>query len=109
VGCSPGDFAVRTDASAERIVRFGNELGAQYSPGCMTIAPGQSVTFEGPFSTYSMGPGIPESLSAGAPYNPITNVFGNQRVSFTFPRTGDFIFSNRPNAAQGMKGMIRVR
>jgi plastocyanin len=109
VGCAPGDFAVRTEASAERVVRFGNALGAQYSPRCMTIEVGQSVTFEGPFSTYSMGPGIPESLSAGAPYNPITNVFGNQRVSFTFPRAGDFIFSNRPNAAQGMKGLIRVR
>jgi hypothetical protein len=109
VGCAPGDFVVRTEAGAERLVRFGNALGASYSPRCLSIAVGQSVVFEGPFSTYSMIPGLPESLSTGAPYNPIPNVLFGTRAEFTFSRAGDYIYSNRPNASQGMRGMIRVR
>jgi plastocyanin len=67
------------------------------------------VAFEGPFSTYQLSPGLPESISAGAPFNPMSNVVFNTRASFTYPRTGDFLYSNRPNAAQGMRGLIRVR
>ncbi len=109
VGCGPADFVVRTGESDERVVRFGGTLGAQYSPRCLTIAPGQTVAFEGPFSTYQLSPGLPESISSGAPFSPIDNVLFNSRATVTFPRTGDFLYSNRPNAAQGMKGLIRVR
>jgi hypothetical protein len=109
VGCAKEDFVDRTEDNAERVVRFGNELGARYSPRCLSIAVGQSVVFEGPFATYSMGPGVPEHLTIGSPYNPINNVFFNTRTAFTFPRAGDYIYSNRPNAAQGMTGLVRVR
>jgi plastocyanin len=109
VGCTEADFVVRTEASAERVVRFGNELGASYAPRCLSIAVGQAVVFEGPFNSYHMAPGLPASISTGAPYNPIGNVFGNTRVEYTFPRAGDFIYSNAPNAARGMTGLIRVR
>jgi plastocyanin len=109
VGCAAEDFVVRTDAGEERVVRFGNELGARYSPRCMSIAVGQSVRFEGPFNTYKMSPGLPESLAIGSPYNPITYVMFNSSAEFTFPRAGDYIYSNSPNAAQGMTGLIRVR
>ncbi len=109
VGCGPADFVVRTGEGDERVVRFGGALGAQYAPRCLAIAPGQTVAFEGPFSTYQLSPGLPESISAGAPFNPMSNVVFNTRASFTYPRTGDFLYSNRPNAAQGMRGLIRVR
>jgi plastocyanin len=109
VGCASEDFVVRTEANAERVVRFGNELGARYAPRCLSIAVGQAVRFEGPFSTYSMSPRLPESLAIGAPYNPITYVMFNTSAEFSFPRAGDYIYSNSPNASRGMTGLIRVR
>ena len=109
VGCAPEDFADRTDESAERTVRFGNELGAQYSPRCMSISVGQKIALEGPFNTYSLSPGLPASIATGAPYPPFAYVFGGAHSEFTFPRAGDYIFSNPPNAERGMKGLIRVR
>jgi hypothetical protein len=56
-----------------------------------------------------MAPGLPASIATGAPYNPITHVFVIDRKDFTFPRAGDYIYSNGANAAAGMTGMIRVR
>lgn len=109
VGCAPEDFEVRTEANAERVVRFGNALGASYSPRCLSIAVGQAVRFEGPFNTYNLSPGLPESLAIGAPYNPITYVMFNTSAEFTFPRAGDYIYSNSRNASAGMTGLIRVR
>lgn len=109
VGCAREDFVDATVAEAERVVRFGNELGNRYSPRCLSIAVGQTVSFQGPFQTYGLQPGVPASIATGAPLTPITYVFFSDRKDFTFTQAGDFIFSNAPNAAAGMTGMIRVR
>lgn len=109
VGCAPEDFVDATAAGAERVVRFGNELGNRYSPRCLSIAAGQTVTFQGPFNTYGLTPGLPSSIATGAPFTPITYVFFSDSKDFTFTLAGDFIYSNAPNAALGMTGMIRVR
>ena len=109
VGCAREDFVDATAADAERVVRFGNDLGNRYAPRCLSIAVGQTVSFQGPFQTYGLMPGVPASISTGAPFTPITYVFFSDRKDFTFTLAGDFIFSNAPNAAAGMTGMIRVR
>ncbi|KFE69205.1 hypothetical protein [Hyalangium minutum] len=109
VGCTPQDFVDASADSAERVVRFGNELGNRYSPRCLSIAAGQTVSFQGPFQTYGLMPGVPASISTGAPFTPITYVFFSDRKDFTFPLAGDFIYSNGLYAAVGMTGMIRVR
>jgi len=109
IPCQPEDFVERGKADEERVIRFGGDLGAQYSPRCLIIEAGQSVTFEGPFNEYSLQPGTPEVPTLGSPYNPIYFFFVGERTSYSFPRPGDYIYSNPAREAQGMRGLIRVR
>jgi plastocyanin len=110
VRCFPGELRDRSDPGANRTISFGASLGASYTPRCLVIAAGQSVTWSGDFSGYPLRSGLPHSATAGAVPNPIQNAEpAESKLTVEFPLPGDFLFHNPTHAETGMRGLVRVR
>lgn len=116
--CATAAFVDRSAAGASRVVGYGGASGSStftYSPPCITIAAGQSVTFSGgataSFGVHPMSPGVLNSPAAGSPGNPIPRVTdGNVReVTVAFPTAGTYPYVCEAHAAGGMVGVVRVR
>jgi plastocyanin len=104
-GCTAADFAAN-DLSAQsnaRIVTFPTTAApAQYQPACVTIAVGQSLTFNGSFTNH------PLVQAGGDPSVFITSTSSGSTATFGFPVGGTYGFqcSNHPSV---MKGAVFVR
>jgi len=101
-GCSPSDFADKTDAAAMRGITFPMDFTpVQYSPPCMKIKAGQSVTWTGSFTNHPL-----EAMNGDAG-NPIKPTTMGTTVTVAFPTAGTFGFdcANHPSI---MKGAILV-
>jgi plastocyanin len=81
-----------------------------YSPACMSITAGQTVTFSGAFGTHPLEPGeSPESPGGmSSPNNPITPTTSGSSLSVTFPTAGLYGFYCGVHHASGMAGVIKV-
>lgn len=75
---------------------------AKYSPSCLRIKSGQSVTFAGNFAIYPLGP-----MGQGAAASPIIPTAGGATASFTFAAKGRFGFGSAGVAT--MRGTIDVK
>lgn len=109
VGCLASEIVDRSASTAMRVVEFGGAVGDAYTPKCMRIAAGQSVTWRGPFSSYVLSPGLPNASAAGTQPNPITFRPVGTEASFTFDAPGDYLFHCSSQPAADMRGLIRVR
>lgn len=109
VGCAETDIVDLSADSADRTVRFGGDVGSAYSPQCLRIAPGQSVSFVGDFAQYVLAPGTLESATAGTQPNPVVFRPVGTAGSFVFPEPGDFVFHCSSKPGLKMLGMVRVR
>ena len=86
-GCTPATAMDLTAAGASRqIVTVGNS----YSPHCVRIKVGQSVTWTADFQVHPLSSGTP----AGGPQagSPITTTTSGNSKMFTFPAAGNFGF-----------------
>jgi plastocyanin len=112
-GCTEAMFVDRTGAAAERIVAFaGARMSGpfDYAPRCITIAAGQSVTFEGSLTAHPLAPGTsPAEMTAGSPANPISRVDTGNSTVVRFPAAGVFPYFCEYHYAAGMAGVVRVR
>ena len=106
-GCAEDDFAGHDGrpVGAARVIVFpaaadAGDAAPSYTPRCMRVAPGQSVTFEGPFTLYPLVP----RRGAG---NPIRRTLLGASATFVFPAAGTFGFVSPGRA--GMRGAIDVR
>lgn len=112
-GCAESDFVDRTARTAERAIGFGGEGGSgpfDYSPRCLTIASGQTVTFSGTFNAHPLSPGTaPETRSAGSASNPIARTSTGSTLAVTFPTTGTYPYFCEFHYRGGMVGVVRVR
>ena len=70
-GCADANFVAGTT------VAFGGAQGLAYSPKCLKIAAGASVTFNGDFSTHPLLKGTPGNQTAGSAGNPIVATVEN--------------------------------
>lgn len=105
--CVPMSYVDRSDSAAERVVRPRGTTG--YTPRCMIIRAGQSVTFEMDFAAHPLVPGIPHGPTAGATTpNVIPRTVMGASVEVAFPRTGNFPFYCNTHAHIGMAGVVRV-
>lgn len=104
-------FKDRSADSALRVVTFGGTIGLNYSPSCMEIAAGQSVSFQGVFGTHPLSPGSgPTATKDGSPNNPITTPAADAtEISFTFPTPGQYPYYCAQHVGGGMVGVIKVR
>ena len=107
-GCTDGKF-IDSTVTTNTNVAFGGGLGESYSPACVTIAVGRSVTFKGSFQYHNLNKGSPSDLNAGSPNNPITQVTSGSEKVVTFPTAGDYPYICEFHNASGMMGVVRVR
>ncbi len=104
-GCSAADFAMNdlSAASAARVIAFPTGAApAQYTPACITIAVGQSVTWNGAFASH------PLQQSGGDPSMWITTTNTGSTANFSFPVGGTYGFDCQFHPTV-MKGAIFVK
>jgi len=99
-GCTAADFAAHdlSAQTASRVITFPTGAApAQYSPACITIAVGQSVTWNGAFTNH------PLEQSGGDTSMWITATNTGTTANFSFPVGGTYGFhcSVHPSVMQG--------
>ncbi|MEY4576488.1 MAG: hypothetical protein RL701_1191, partial [Pseudomonadota bacterium] len=110
-GCAAANYSDRSDSSAERIVVMGGS-GLVYTPKCMRIAVGQSVSWTGSFLAHPLAPGNPQDSKSGSASNPIQPTATGQSAEFTFSKAGTYPYYctlHGLGTGQGMAGVIDVR
>ncbi len=104
-GCS--SYVDHTASNDSRTVTF---TFPAYTPPCMLVSAGQSVTFSGNFSFHPLTPGTaPSSSGAGSSNNPISLTSSGSTASFTFPTAGTYPYYCGNHEGSGMFGSIRVQ
>jgi plastocyanin len=97
---SAGDYA------AASTVRFGGALGSAYSPRCVTVRVGDTLTWEGAFSSHPLSPS-----TRGTAANPIARTTTGTSAPVRFPRAGFYPFYcefHGNDAGGGMSGVVQV-
>jgi len=102
-GCGPTQFAANDHSAASdpRAISFATTAApVQFSPNCMSIKAGQTVTWNGDFTDHPLEPTTANS-------NPIMDVVSGTTASVTFPSPGVFGYdcANHPSI---MLGAIQV-
>ncbi|HXX30824.1 MAG TPA: plastocyanin/azurin family copper-binding protein [Myxococcaceae bacterium] len=106
--------ADRSADSADRTVAFGGFQGSgafSYSPSCMIIAAGQTVSFQGDFTMHPLSRGTVNDVNAGSPNSPLplpANDVGSS-LAVTFPASGDYPYWCTIHTREGMNGAIQVK
>lgn len=88
-------------------VAFGGALGSVYSPRCVRVRTGASLTFSGSFSSHPLSPSPRNSGGT----NPIPVTSSGTSVSVPFPTAGFYSFYctfHGSAAGTGMSGVVQV-
>jgi plastocyanin len=110
-GCDTDSYVDGSADDAERVVQIGAD-GLKFTPPCLQIASGQTVTFEGSLTAHPIAPGNPDDAAAGSAKSPIEAVSTGRSVAFTFDSAGTFPYYcelHAFGAGMGMAGAIYVR
>ena len=94
------------DYTAGSTIRFGGSVGNAYSPACLTVRVGDTVTWEGGFSGHPRSPS-----TRGTASNPITHVSSGTSQAVQFTRAGFFPYFcefHGDDSGGGMAGVVRV-
>ena len=94
------------DYTTGSTVRFGGSAGNTYSPRCLTVRVGDTVTWEGTFSAHPLVPSTRGSAS-----NPIARVATGTSAPVRFTRAGFYPFFcdfHGTDTGGGMAGVVRV-
>jgi plastocyanin len=114
-GCT--SFTDATAATASRTVNFGGSLANSYSPKCLAISAGQSVTFapmgNSSFTAHPLRKGVGPTQTGSDPEsanNPIQSVSSTSTpVQVTFTAAGTYGYYCSAHETLGMVGAIQVR
>lgn len=106
--CTAMNYADRSAGSdTDRVVRPRGTTG--YTPRCLVIRAGQSLTFEMDFAEHPLVPGIPHGPTAGATsINPIAMQSSGTTYAVTFASAGHYPFYCNRHGHVGMAGVVRV-
>ncbi len=94
------------DYTTGSTIRFGGAVGNSYSPACLTVRVGDTVTWEGNFGAHPRSPS-----TRGTAMNPIPAVSSGTSQAVQFTRAGFFPFYcefHGDDAGGGMAGVVRV-
>ncbi len=106
-GCAASAFVDR--ATGDRTITFGSAVGLKYSPSCMIITAGQSVTFSGDFGSHPLVGGEYMGTGGSKP-NPVpSKSTGTDNTVVTFPTAGLYPYYCNFHASSGMTGAIWVQ
>lgn len=91
-GCQPAQAVDGTAATASRTITFGSNDA--YTPRCLKISVGQSVTFSGSFAEHPLREGIIRSGASPMAQqgNPVPNVDTGTSTMVTFSTAGDWAY-----------------
>jgi plastocyanin len=106
--CRAADYEDRgAGVDTDRVVRPRGTTG--YTPRCVIIQAGQSVTFEMNFATHPLVPGVPHGSTSGATVpNPIARQNSGMTHTVAFPNAGYYPFYCNTHGHVGMAGVVRV-
>jgi plastocyanin len=94
------------DLSAADATRTIEGIGVSWSPPCVEIAAGQTLTWDVNFSVHPLRPGTTSDKAAGSPNNPIPSSDGGPAAAVTFPTAGFYPFHCAYHATPDGKGMV---
>lgn len=84
-------------------------VGLSYSPACMRVKAGATVTFEGNFASHPLEGGtVTDGIPMSDPNSPITKTNTGMSASFKLSNEGVVPYYCTFHAASGMKGAIFV-
>lgn len=112
-GCADGGFVAAGGGAAR--VQYGDPIGLAFSPKCLSIAAGQSVTFFGDptqgsnFSVHPLRPGGANGTDPGASGNPIAAQNGGSSYTASFPTAGTYGYFCQQHESMGMYGAVQVK
>jgi plastocyanin len=99
-----GGGGSNTGTPASNVIKFGGSVGNAYTPASLTVNVGDTVTWEGDFTTHPLVSGA----SCGAPDGKFGNGSGST-YSFTFTAPGTYPYNCSVHCTMGMKGTITVQ
>jgi plastocyanin len=92
--------------STGTIVDFSSTATYAYTPQCLKVAAGSTVTFTGDFGTHPLSPSAKRGTLTG---NPITATSAGTTKTFTFPNPGFYAYyCTVHGASDGAAGMVGV-
>jgi plastocyanin len=95
-----------SDFMSGSTISFGSQLGSNYSPRCLVIHVGQTVTFAGDFSTHPL-----RASTRGTAGNPIPSAGMGSSTAASFSAAGFFPFyctQHGDDLGNGMSGVVEV-
>lgn len=114
-GCGGGDFVSAASGGGSARVQYGDPIGLAYSPKCLSIAAGQSVTFVGDttqgsnFTAHPLRPGGANGTDPGASGNPIAAQNSGSTYTVVFPAAGTYGYFCVTHEGMGMYGAVQVK
>jgi len=101
--------ALAEDQSGKTDVTITFTAGFAYTPPCVKVGKGTTVTFSGDFTTHPLvGGEYASGIATPDPLSPITQTDMGMSASFTFPEAGTFPFYCNFHASLDMFGVIYV-
>lgn len=105
--CAASAYVDRTGDGDERTVVPRGTTG--YTPRCLTVRAGQTVTFSMSFTTHPLVPGVPHGSGAGATTpTPIEAQRAGTTYAVAFAGAGFYPFYCNVHGHVGMAGVVRV-
>ena len=104
--CTAALFSDQSGNTGNRTVTFTNFT---YTPACITIAVGQTVTFSGTFTSHPLRPGVGANATAGSPNNPIVATATGATKAITFPTAGFYPYNCQTHDGMNMNGVVQVK
>jgi len=106
-GCTPSAYEDQRAANAARVIGVAT-TGLTFTPRCLLIRMGQTVTWQGALTAHPLAAGNPDDPSAGSEGSPILTTSSGDSVSFTFASAGTFPYQCQLHAFGAGKGMAGV-
>jgi plastocyanin len=105
-GCDPTALVDHTKDAAMEIT-FGDAVGYKYSPPCIKIKSGTTVTFKGDFTTHPLSGGaIVNNVPMQDKQSPIKSTISGTSAAFTIMPAGSYPYFCTDHYAGGMQGLI---
>ena len=102
-GCVGKYTDLSTVADADRKIEG---LGVAWTPACVEITAGQSLTWAVDYTTHPLRKGVKGDENAGSPNNPIPDTDSGSPVTVAFPTPGFYPFYCNYHATPDGKGMV---
>jgi plastocyanin len=110
-GCTIADYEDHSGVADDRTIGIAT-MGLSFTPKCLTIQVGQTVTWAGSLAAHPLGPGNADHPDAGTTPSPIIETSSGQSVEFTFTTAGTFPYYCEVHSfgdGMGMAGVVHVK